>query len=116
MSAIASTPAVGPRPTTLTNSSAQTSSGTLRRNTSNQRTPWRTSTLVLCIGRPRADCDRRALAIRVSGTEAIHPSSSPAVAVATVIQVACSTRRRNSGEICGGKKVARKRPVIFSER
>ena len=105
---MASTPAVGPSPTMRTNNSAQTSSGTERSSTSNQRTPCRTR---LPARRIRPDSSREidsdSVASSVSGIAPNNASVKPAVAMATVCQVAAKSRARNSPECAGGTKLAR---------
>ena len=111
-SAIASTPAVGPRPTMRTNSSAHTSSGTERSTIRIQRRTWRTTP---ASGRmrpvPRREIDRRSLMTKVAGMATISASVRPAVAIATVCQVSRSTIARKAGSVSGVRKSRRKPPA-----
>ena len=110
--AIASTPAVGPRPTMRTNSSAHTSSGTERRIIRIQRRPWRTSAANGCTRPvPRREIDRRSVMTKVAGIATSKASVRPAVAIATVCQVSRSTIARNSGSCAGTRKSSRNIPA-----
>ena len=111
---MASTPAVGPRPTTRTNTSAQTSSGTLRNRMSSQRTPWRTMKGSACMRPGNAETESALVDISVSGIATSNASAMPAVAMATVRQHSRATNSRNSPSIFGGEKSLRKRRVDFS--
>ena len=108
---IASTPAVGPRPTTRTNSSAHTSSGTERSSTAVQRSAWRSAACGAPMREASALTDSRADAPIASGTAISQAIASPAVAMATVRQVSRASRPRNSASARGGTNCARKRPV-----
>ena len=101
---MASTPAVGPSPTTRTNSSPHTSSGIDRNTTSVQRTSWRQAAGHRPIGVASALSDSREVASSASGTAASHASASPAVAMATVRQVSRSSSARKSASWRGGTK------------
>lgn len=111
--AIASTPAVGPRPTARTNSRAQTISGTLRRKISNPRTGQRNSRPSV-LGRPlreAADNDSARLANKLAGTANSKARAIPAVAMASVCRVACHSNWRNSSPWAGGQKAETNRPI-----
>ena len=111
---MASTPAVGPSPTTRTNTSAHTSSGMLRRMISSQRTAWRSTKGSACMRPVSAEIDSALVDSSVSGIATSSASAMPAVAMATVRQASRATIHRNSPSIFGGKKSARKRRVDFS--
>ncbi|MNF38298.1 hypothetical protein D3C84_192420 [compost metagenome] len=111
---MASTPAVGPRPTARTNSRAQTISGTLRRTISRPRTGQR-SACAHQAGRPprcSADSDSARLASRAPGMAISRARAMPAVAMARVSRVARPSNRRNSRSCASGQKSARKRPIL----
>src|SRR3990167_2839102 len=111
---MASTPAVGTRPTTRTNTSAQISSGTLRSRISSQRTPWR-STAGMSAMRPlSAEIDSARTDSSVSGSASSSASTMPAVAIATVRQVSRATISKNSGSSLGGTKSPRNLSVDLS--
>ena len=71
---MASTPAVGPRPTTRTKTSAHTSSGTLRSTTSPQRTAWRSQNGPRAMRPLSADTDSTRTASSASGTASTRAS------------------------------------------
>ncbi|MNP06691.1 hypothetical protein D3C76_986860 [compost metagenome] len=103
---MASTPAVGPRPTARTNSSAQTISGTLRRKISKPRTGMRTRR-DHPPARPLRDAarsDRARLARRLVGIASSSAKAMPAVATARVCKVAVYSSWRNSASCAGGQK------------
>jgi hypothetical protein len=108
---MASTPAVGPRPTTRTKTSAQTSSGTLRSTISTALTACRHQNGPRAMRPASADTDSTRTASSASGTASTSASVTPAVAIATVRQVSRSTSARNSGCSTGGKKLAMKPPL-----
>jgi hypothetical protein len=105
---MASTPAVGPRPTTRTNTSAHTSSGTLRSTIATPRTALRSSEGVHAMEPPSAETERFRTLASASGTAISQASVRPAVAMATVRQVSRATRARNSTPWAGGRNPARK--------
>jgi len=109
--AMASTPAVGPNPTTRTNTSAQTSSGTERSTTVHPRTACLSHAGPRAMRPPTALTDSRSVIASASGS-AIRPASAmPAVAIATVRQVSRASNARNSASWRSGTNCARKRPV-----
>ncbi|MNI49962.1 hypothetical protein D3C73_1046010 [compost metagenome] len=110
---MASTPAVGPRPTARTNSKAQTISGTLRRKISNPRTGQRNNR-PKALGRPlreAADNESARLASRLAGMANSKARAMPAVAMARVCNVACHSNWRNSSPWAGGQKAETNRPI-----
>ncbi|MNN43171.1 hypothetical protein D3C81_1573940 [compost metagenome] len=111
---MASTPAVGPRPTARTNNSAQTISGMLRSTISSRRTGQRRA-FDHQRGRPpraSADTDSTRVASSAQGTASSQASAMPAVAMARVSRVARPSRARNSPSCAGGQKAARKLPMV----
>lgn len=108
---MASTPEVGPSPTTRTNTSAQTSSGMLRRIASSRRTPWRSQNGPAAMRPESAEMDRPLEASSASGTASSRPRKTPVVAIATVRQLSWATSVRKSRSCAGGQKSARKRPL-----
>ena len=110
---MASTPAVGPRPTTRMKTKAHTNSGTLRSSTSNQRKASRKKNGALAMRPGNMESDIARLDNKHSGTANSSARVMPAVAMATVRQVSRATRLKNSGPTAGGKKLARKRPLVL---
>jgi hypothetical protein len=110
---MASTPAVGPRPTTRTNTSAHTSSGMLRNTISSQRTAWRSQNGPRAMRPDRAEMDSTRVLTSVSGMATTRASVTPAVAMATVRQVSRTTMRTNSASCASGQKLPRNCPVTF---
>ncbi|MNP35081.1 hypothetical protein D3C76_1283990 [compost metagenome] len=113
---MASTPAVGPRPTARTKSSAQTISGTLRRKISRPRTGQRRAWAHQA-GRPprcRADSDSARLAQREAGRAITSARLMPAVAMARVSRVARPNSWRNSSPCSGGQKPERNWPMVWT--
>ena len=74
---MASTPAVGPRPTTRTKTSAHTSSGTLRSTISSQRTAWRSQNGPRAMRPDSAETDSTRVDSSVSGTASTSASVMP---------------------------------------
>ncbi len=103
---MASTPAVGPRPTTRTNTSAHTSSGTLRNTISSQRTNCRNQNGPRAIRPDSAEIESRRTDISASGIATTNASVTPAVAMATVRQVSRAIMLKNSALTTNGQKVA----------
>ncbi len=112
--AMASTPAVGPRPTARTNSNAQTISGMLRSTISRPRTGQRRA-WVHQAGRPprlSAESDSARVARRAQGMAMASARVMPAVAMARVSSVACQSRARKSPPCSGGQKAETKLPMV----
>ena len=108
---MASTPAVGPSPTTRTKTSAHTSSGTLRSTISNQRSSCRSQNGPRAMRPDSAETDSTRVETSASGTASTSANVKPAVAMATVRQASRATIARNSAECAGGRKLARNWPV-----
>src|SRR5574343_802693 len=110
---MASTPAVGPRPTTRTNTSAQISSGMLRSTISVARTSQRSTAGQRSMRPDKADNDKTRVAKRLKGTASTSASVTPAVAMATVRQVSRTTMSMNSALWISGQKVDKNCAVTF---
>ena len=112
--AIASTPAVGPRPTARTNSKAQTISGTLRSTISRPRTGQRRACAHQAGLPPRARAliDRARLARRAKGMANSQANAMPAVAMARVCKVAWASSSRKSRSWAGGQKPLTNWPML----
>ncbi|PAV93373.1 hypothetical protein WR25_15967 [Diploscapter pachys] len=113
--AMASTPAVGPRPTARTNNSAQTISGTLRRKISRPRT-GRRAARDHGPRRPALEAARKdnaRLASRLAGTASSSARLMPAVATARVCTVAVSSKSRNPASWAGGQNALTKPAICW---
>ena len=105
---MASTPAVGPKPTTRTNTSAQINSGMLRSKIKVARTHQRNTAGQRSMRPDKVEIDNTLVASKLKGTANKSASVTPAVAMATVRQVSRTIICRNSASYTSGQKLRKK--------
>ena len=117
VTAMASTPAAGPRPKARTSSSAQTISGIPRNSNSVKRARARKASPRPRPGPgPMREIDRLYDSASPSGAASSMASAVPAVAMARVSMVALSMSCRNSVDTSGGKNCPTNPPITLRLR